>query len=472
MKHTKIVCTIGPASDTKTTIESMLSAGMNVARLNFSHGTYDDHKELIKTIRTASEETGKTVALLQDLQGPRIRVGDVPVQGIELKRRDKVVFVTPKEYKTYLNDKYIPIPIQYTTLFQAVEKGGSITIQDGLIDLTIERIYEKRIYCRVIQGGVVFSHKGMNAPGAEITGPVITAKDKEDLAFGIKQNVDYVALSFVKNEKDIQKLRSLLPEKKGIQIIAKIERAEAVKNFEKILAEADGIMIARGDLGVELGPAAVPLLQKDMITKTVRAAKPVIVATQMLESMIENPRPTRAEAADVANAIIDHTDAIMLSAESATGQYPVKAVQMMTEIAHKVERSAYDDPQQNDVDHRHETAQEGTAHAAVTIAQDTDAKAIVILCRSGRTARQVAQLRPQKTPIIALTTTDRVLRQLSLVWGVSAYRITTPKTQAEFIRIVKKVLTKNHIVANGERVVVIYGNGRKGSSKSTETVII
>lgn len=469
MKHTKIVATIGPASHSKSVLEEMIAAGMNVARLNFSHGTYPQHKALVNTIRLAAAKASHPVALLQDLQGPRIRIGEVPEQGIPLKKGDRVVLVSQKEYSQYGDTGYTALPIQYEQLHQSVKKGGSILIQDGLIDLTIERVVQKKIYCRVVQPGVVFSHKGLNAPGTRIEGDVITKKDKQDLKFGVSQGIDYVALSFVKSAEDVKRLRRLLPKKKQIGIIAKIERAEAVEAFDDILEAADGIMVARGDLGVELGSASVPLLQKEMVTKCLKAAKPVIVATQMLESMTESPRPTRAEAADVANAVIDHADAVMLSAETATGKFPVKAVQTMARIAEEVEQSKFDDLQAEAIDHRTENIERGTAHAAVEMAESVGAAAVVVLSRSGQTTRSVAQLRPQSTRIVALCSNESLEHRLALVWGISTVRIPNPKSKAEFTRTARRVLTKHRLAAKGDTIVTIYNSGRKNSNGTTET---
>lgn len=473
MKHTKIVCTIGPASDTKTTLKKMMSAGMNVARLNFSHGTYQDHTKLVKTVRSAAKEHGQPVALLQDLQGPRIRTGELPEEGIEISRGESVVLLSQKEYESFEeNDCITPIPIQFPRLSKFVKVGGLVTIQDGTIELKVRYIEDGLITCTVRQGGVVKTHKGINAPGALIDIPVITKKDKEDLAFGQKHGVDYVALSFVKDEKNIRQLRRLLPKNSKTKIIAKIERAEAVENFDEILAEVDGIMVARGDLGVELGPSEVPLLQKEMIMKCIRAAKPVIVATQMLESMINSPRPTRAEASDVANAIIDHTDAIMLSGESATGRYPVQAVQTMTKIARKVEASPYDDLPDGAILERLESHKAAVAHAAVRMAESIGAKAIVVWSTTGETATLLSQLRPQHAKIVVATNDDSVLRQLALVWGTRGVQLNSPKTKAGLIRAVKTVLRNRKIARKGDQVVLVPGNVGGRTTELAEVITL
>lgn len=472
MKHTKIVCTIGPASQSKTRLVQMMRAGMNVARLNFSHGEYTDHAKLIRIIRAASKEVGRPIALLQDLQGPRIRIGEVPRTGIQISKGDTVVLLTQTEYEKYGGKDHIPIPVQYKDLYKYVKKKGHIYIQDGIIDLKVERVADKKIYCRVLQDATVFSHKGFNAPGVTLKTEVITKKDKQDLQFGIHQDIDYVALSFVSNANDVRQLRSLIPKSKQIKVIAKIERQEAVDHFDEILDAADGIMIARGDLGVELGPAAVPLLQKDMIMKCVQVAKPVIVATQMLESMVNNSRPTRAEASDVANAIIDHADAVMLSAESATGKFPVKAVRTMTQIAHTVEESRYDDLPEELIQHRQETKKRGIAHASVELAESVDASLIVLFTHTGVEAAYISQMRPQKARIIALTDDTRVMRQLWLYWGVRAFKSARPTNMNDFIQKAKRQIVQRKLGKKGASAVILLGAGKRKKLQSTQVVTL
>lgn len=463
----KIVCTIGPASQSRSTLEQMIHAGMDVARLNFSHGSYTDHAKLIRTIRTAAKKTGRTVAILQDLQGPRIRTGEVPQQGIELRNGTSVTLVNQQQYNTAArsvkNKRDTFIPIQYANLAHRVHAGDTITIQDGLIVLQVQRAVAQTIVCRVVQGGMVYSHKGMNVPGVDIDVPVITSKDRKDLAFGVRQGVDYVALSFVRDAQDVQHLRRLLPRRSGIKIIPKIERKQAVEHLDDIIEAANAVMVARGDLGIEIGTASVPLLQKDIVLRCLRAAKPVIVATQMLESMVTSPRPTRAEAADVANAIIDHTDAIMLSAESATGKFPVKAVQTMTSIAREVEPSPTDDLPEDIIDHRRETTRAGAAHAAVELAESTQAHAIVILTATGEEARLVAQLRPQQQRIIALTANEQTQRQLALVWGVESIQLRLLPTVNNAHTSILRTLRSKKLVARNSRVV-IFARGRVESA--------
>jgi pyruvate kinase len=476
-KKTKIVATIGPSSENKTVLKQMLAAGMNVARLNFSHGSYENHAILIQNIRRAAKETGRTIALLQDIQGPRIRTGLIPDAGIPVKDKQRVSLVSQTEYDKwmhaggYAHDKNLLIPIGWEQLYKFVHPKGSIFIQDGLIELQVLRVERKRIYCTVVEGGVIHSHKGMNAPGAVLKTPVITPKDKKDIAFGIEQGVDYIALSFVQTAAHIKQLRALLPKKSGIKIIAKIEQQQAVDNFDSILKEVDGIMVARGDLGVELGAAEVPILQKELVKRAIAAGKPVIVATQMLESMTSSPRPTRAEAADVANAVIDHADALMLSAESATGQFPVKAIQIMSDIISRVEQTHWDDMPELALDDTQLTAAHSIAHAAVRVAKTTNAKAMVVLSASGQTVRFVSQLRPEFTQVIALHSSEQMLRQYQLIWGVEALQL--EKFNAENYRSdIIALLKKERIVKKGDMVVIAIGFHVRNKAAVVEVVEI
>lgn len=484
MKHTKIVCTIGPASQSKTRLMQMMRAGMDVARLNFSHSEYRDHATLIAHVRQAATALGKDIAIMQDLQGPRIRVGRLPLKGISVKNREKVVLLPESRCAQFSASVYTPIPVRYTELYKYVRKDRHIFIQDGSIDIKIDTVKNGNIYGHVVQGGTIFAHRGMNAPGSQIKTSVITTKDREDLKFGIAHHVDYVALSFVQSASDIVHLRRLLPVSGRIKIIAKIERQEAVNNFNSILKQADGVMIARGDLGVELNPAKVPLLQKKMILKCLQAAKPVIVATQMLESMIVNPRPTRAEAADVANAVVDHADAVMLSAESATGKFPIKAVQTMTKIIREIEQSRFDDlvatfvpgavnkiftqPKQQTIFHQSHSV----ALAAVEVGESISAQVIAILSNTGNTAALISQQRPQKMKIIVFTNNVRLLRQLALVWGVRGYAINLPANHQEFIVQAKQILRQKKVVKKGEALVVITGFGRRKGLHAVEAVVV
>src|SRR3989339_368436 len=346
-KHTKIICTIGPSSMDPEMISKMVRAGMNVARLNFSHGSHSDHANLISSIRRMAEETQEPIAIIQDLQGPKVRVGDLPEGGVTLDLGKQVVLTTDPDHGA---DR---IGVTYGGLHGDVQLGDRLLLDDGLMDIRVTGVSGRDIACQVVTGGVLTSHKGINLPTATLSIPAITDKDRDDIAFGVAQEVDWVALSFVRNAKEIYDLRYMIKEleRKGgkassddpsVRIIAKIEKHEAIKNIAEIIEAADGIMIARGDLGIEMPAEEVPLIQKRIIDLCLEAAKSVIVATQMLDSMIRNPRPTRAEVSDVANAVIDHTDAVMLSGETASGKYPLEAVQTMARVAVEVEKSRSD----------------------------------------------------------------------------------------------------------------------------------
>lgn len=344
-KRTQIIATLGPACDDKTTLKKMIQAGMNIVRLNFSHGTYQQFEILIKNTRQAARELKVKIGILQDLQGPKIRVGKLPPEGIFVKRGQTIILTTTPRISgaSSQKNKTAPslrsgVPVQYKKLPREVKKNHHILINDGLIELKVLSKTQTTITCKTLIGGLILSNKGINVPEADITSPAITAKDKKDLIFGLKHKVDYVALSFVKDAQDIQKLRKLIhAHKSKAKIVAKIERREAIENLAEIIEASDWVMVARGDLGVEMPLHQIPILQKKIIHMSNLQKKPVITATELLTSMIENPRPTRAEVSDVANAVLDHTDALMLSNETSVGKYPVKAVQNLTRIARATE---------------------------------------------------------------------------------------------------------------------------------------
>lgn len=423
-KFTKIVCTIGPASKKLPMVRKLIRAGMNVARLNFSHGSYPSHAALIRTVRKAAALENHPVAILQDLQGPRIRIGEVSDKGVQLKNGDRVTLVPQSAYSE--KSKNLQLPYHYEKLAREVETGQHILIADGMIDLRIMRISGPDIYCSVRVGGTVKSHKGINVPGATFTVPAVTEKDKKDLAFGVEHGVDYIALSFVRTPAHVKTARTLLarlskkhPHAKHIKILAKIERPEAVHDFDEILDVVDGVMVARGDLGIEMPAHKVPVIQKNLIQKCIAACKPVIVATQMLESMIASRRPTRAEVSDVANAVMDHTDSVMLSGESATGMYPLQTVQIMAKTLHEAERSRYDDfvlPSiKKATDHR-----ALIAHAAADLALSGRFHCIVVKDADPRLVAQIASLRPE-LPIYHFSKDAVVRRQLNLLRAVRCF---------------------------------------------------
>ena len=345
-KRTKIVCTIGPASGDAQKLLALVNAGMNVCRLNFSHGTHADHAALIQRIREIREQTGEPLAILQDLQGPKIRVGDLPKEGVKLEIGKRIIFTTGAA------DIPEKLPVTYPRLHEDAKVGQTILLDDGLLSVKVTAVQGNDVICDVVNGGVLTSHKGMNLPETKTMISALSEKDREDVKFGVGQGVDWIALSFVRSAEDIRELRALIQsetqaqkiaDETPIRIIAKIEKPEAIEHFDEILDAVDGIMVARGDLGIEIAAERVPILQKEIIRKCLDAAKPVVVATQMLDSMIRQPRATRAEISDVANAVIDHADATMLSGETASGAFPIDAVRTMASTIQEAEKSAYDD---------------------------------------------------------------------------------------------------------------------------------
>ena len=465
MKRTKIVCTIGPASESTAKITQMVKAGLNVARLNFSHNKHSHHGMLIRNIRAVSKKLNTPVAILQDLQGPKIRIGELPSEGVKITRGETVALVQ-QSYRAPKESAMTHIPIQYDNLYHDVKKGDRILIEDGKIELKVLSVKGKAIHCKVKVTETIKSHKGMNFPDTSITTSPITAKDKKDIAFGISKDVDFVSLSFVKTAADVKGLRRLIDSleakkpaaRRGTKIIAKIERPEAVKNFEKILDEVDGIMIARGDLGLEIPLEDLIPVQKHIIRRCMQESKPVIVATQMLDSMINYPVPTRAEISDVANAILDGTDAIMLSGESATGKYPVKAVEVMNKIASHIEaESMYRLERIGEELKTIGPVTESVAYAAQDIAEDVRAAAIICPTISGLTARSVVKYR-SITPVIGIATTEKGRNQLALSWGVTPELLASADTFDALVKNVKQHVLKKKLVRKGATVVIAAGD--------------
>ncbi|AZS16500.1 pyruvate kinase [Paenibacillus lutimineralis] len=468
MRKTKIVCTIGPSSESLENTKKLIMAGMNVARLNFSHGDFEEHGNRIKTIRQASKELGKTIAILLDTKGPEIRTGKLKEEPIELVQ-DEFITLTTEEI---LGDKS-RISVTYKELPGDVKVGSTILIDDGLIGLTVEEVQGTEIKCRIVNGGTIKSKKGVNVPGVNISLPGITEKDANDIKFGVEQGIDFIAASFVRKASDVLEIRKLLESLNAahIQIISKIENQQGVDNLDEILEVSDGLMVARGDLGVEIPAEDVPLVQKLMIEKCNRVGKPVITATQMLDSMQRNPRPTRAEASDVANAILDGTDAIMLSGETAAGKYPVESVRTMSRIAEKAE-SALD---YHGILVKQRIAQETTvteaiSQAVTTSALELNAKAIITSTETGYTARMVSKYRPQ-APIIAVTTQDQTLRRLALNWGVIPVKGHTATSTDEMFDNAMKGGLDSGVVVDGDLVVITAGIPL-GSSGSTNLIKI
>lgn len=408
--RTKIVCTLGPASETPAIIKKMIMAGMNVARLNFSHGSQEDHGKKIKIIRELSEKLNRPVAILQDLAGPKIRIGYIPDPGILLLPGADIILTTVKQEGNTQR-----VSVSYDPLPEEVHPGDRLLLADGLLELTVVETRPKEILCRVVTGGLLTSHKGINLPTGTIRAPAITNKDRNDLLFGIESDVDYVAVSFVRTAQDILKVKELIgASHKDIPVVAKIEKHEAVDNLDEIIAVSDGIMVARGDLGVEIPLEDVPLIQKRIISAANARGKFVITATQMLRSMVDSPRPTRAEAADVANAVLDGTDAVMLSEETASGNYPIEAIRFMDRICRTAETGF---PYHHFLEMvPKKDVSESVAHAACVLADHLDAKVIVSRTFSGATARFISRFRPRQ-PIIALSPEARTVRRLAMIWG-------------------------------------------------------
>jgi pyruvate kinase len=425
MPRTKIVCTIGPASRSPETLEQMMRAGMDVARLNFSHGTPAEHLEVITAVRRIAERMGRSIAILQDLAGLKIRIGEVASGAVTLEAGARFTLTT----RQVLGSRQ-EVSVPYPHLTEAVQPGDSVLLSDGDLELEVLGTTEEDVHCRVITGGTLASRKGVHLPARSVTAPTFTGKDRDDLAFGLRYGVDYVALSFVRTAADVLEARGMIQDHGStVPLIAKIETPDALTNIDEIIDRVDGIMVARGDLGVAIPLATVPRLQKMLIGKANRAGKPVITATHMLRSMQDHPRPTRAEVTDVANAVLDGTDAVMLSEETAIGRFPVEAV--MAAIAADAESSFPFDARIR----RFETGgplPEAVARAACTMAADIDAAAIVTCTQSGGTARRVAQYRP-RTPILAPTPHAETYRRLALIWGVTPLLNRSQPTTDELI---------------------------------------
>lgn len=453
MRRTKIVCTIGPACEQVDTLMAMMRAGMNVARLNFSHGTHEEHALRIVAIREAAGRVGKNVAILLDTKGPEIRLGYLKKEPVILKSGQRVVLTSENIKGTA--DR---LPITYAGLPRDVAPGNSILIADGRIELRVLSINGQEVECEVVIGGELTSQKGVSLPGVPLNMPAITDRDIQDIHFGIEQGLDFIAASFVRKAADVLAIRRILEEAKAeMDIIAKIESREGVNNLDEIIKVADGIMVARGDLGVGIPVEEVPLVQKAIIEKCNLAGKPVITATQMLESMINNPRPTRAEASDVANAILDGTDAIMLSGETAAGHYPVEAVETMARIARRVEEALpYEEILRRRGGSLSRTVTDAISHATCTTAQDLEAAAIITSTQTGYTAKMVSKYRP-KAPIIAVTPEPRVLRKLALVWGVQPLLVGRTRDTDSVIASAIEVSLSADLIKPGDLVVITAG---------------
>ena len=448
--RTKIVCTLGPASSSREAIRGLMEAGLNVARVNFSHGTHEQHTDVIARVRSVAEELGRPVAILGDLQGPRIRIGDLPAP-LDLAEGADVT-LAPEDVA-----RPGEIPVTYEALAHDVHVGDRILMDDGLLELVVLDVTPPRVHARVVHGGPLRSHKGMNLPGVQVSAPSITDKDRADIEFAARQNLEYLALSFVRRGEDLAELRAMIP--REMLIVAKIEKDIALHNLDAILRASDAVMVARGDLGVELPFEEVPIAQKRIIRCAIEMSRPVITATQMLESMIEHPRPTRAEASDVANAILDGTAAVMLSAETATGQFPRLAVEAMSRIIAEIETHT---PPHRFRDERRpdESAAVATedAIAAATVAASRMLRTalVIVFTKSGFTARIVSSHRPA-VPILALTDVPLTYRQLALVWGVIPELVPHCASYDEMVRVGLEAALRRGLARRGDRVIVTAG---------------
>ncbi len=456
-RKAKIIATIGPSCQEKNMMRSMMLAGLDIARLNFSHGTHESHAHHVATIRELSQELDKPITILQDLQGPKLRVGDLPYPGVELTAGQMV------ELSTMLGQNalegLIHIPLDVPEIEKCVHPGNRILLDDGNLELEVVEVTEQNLLCRVILGGLLRSHKGVNLPGAKLSIPGFTEKDRADLEFGLSLGIDLLAISFVSSPEDIELVRNtiktLSPGQADLPIIAKLERPEAIGCLDEIIQTADGVMVARGDLAVETTPAVVPTLQKEIIRSANQHAKYVITATQMLDSMIHNPRPTRAEASDVANAVFDGTDAVMLSGETASGEYPLESIIMMANIVEEAEKNSgdwgfcgtiSDAPTQDDA--------VSMTRAARELAQDRNVAAIVVFTRSGKTALLMSKARPQ-VPIQAFTPEESTYRRLGMYWGVTPYHIPCCYSVEDMIQSVESNLLESQSIQNGQQIVLL-----------------
>ena len=470
----KIVCTIGPASDNYETLKAMAEAGMNVARLNFSHGDYDGHEKKLKLIRRVERAVKKPIAALLDTKGPEIRTGHMQNGEITLTQGAKVIISSCDEAFEGTPEKFW---VNYKLLAQEVKPGQNIYIDDGALNLEVEKVEGDEVTCNVIVGGPLRNTKGINLPGADITLPALSDKDKQDIAWGIQHGMEYLAVSFVKTRQDIVEVRRLIQEYgSGMKILAKIETRQAVDNIAEIVEVVDGVMVARGDLGVEIATEDVPLVQKRIIEMCRVRGKAVIVATQMLDSMIRNPRPTRAEASDVSNAVLDGTDAVMLSGETASGNYPVQAVATMRRIVDRAEKELqiwgnHKNNEQNPLELEGIPVPDAVSGAAVLIAKQINAPAIISLSRSGLTAKMISKHRPE-CPILGLTPSQQTWRELALWWGVHPVRLSEMSDINVAAREAITTCVREKLLPEGELVVITAGVpvGRPGSTNVVEVL--
>jgi pyruvate kinase len=472
-KKTKICATIGPSCQDKDTLVSMVKAGLNIARLNFSHGDYTSHAQLIAQIRAVEAETGEPIAIMQDLQGPKIRVGAMPAEGVAITVGENIVL--DSSISSYASGR---IPLDYPDLHKFIQTGQRILIDDGHIEVKVKSVEGTKITAEVVEGSCILSHKGLNFPDSDLDISALSEKDKNDLKFGLEQGVDLVAMSFVRSAKDILDLRFLIKQFENelgiknqppVRIISKIERRVAVENLMEILDASDGIMVARGDLGLEVPAAEVPLVQKTMIDAANQQAKPVIVATQMLDSMRENRRPTRAEVSDVANAVIDHADTLMLSNETAVGKHPVLVVETMAEIIISTEKSHYDDKNLSPIKKHNPSLDEAISQLSRMLAEEIHAKLILAASLSGETGRLISHVRPSLSILVG-TSSQRVQRQLNLSWGVVPFILEPCQSIEELVERSIAYIKKHKLAKVGDQMVVVAGEpvGQAGNVNLVE----
>ena len=460
-RNTKIIATLGPSSNSEEKIEVLIQAGMDVARLNFSHGTHESHGKIIQILRKSSRKLNKPITILQDLQGPKLRVEELGEQGLNLTAGEQIRLILSGGAS--VNNKYADqkvIPIDIPDVFECLEKGSRILLDDGKLELEVHSVKQTEITAKVVLGGTLYSNKGINLPGTSLDIPGFTEKDHDDLQFGLHEGIDAVALSFVKDAEDVTTLRDTIrkisPEKADTPVIAKLELPQAIENLEEILDAADGVMVARGDLGVETSPSAVPILQKEIIQSANKKERLVITATQMLDSMIENPRPTRAEASDVANAILDGSDAVMLSGETANGKYPVESVKMMDAIIRESE-AHFDKWGHLSIETGDfEDDAVAISLAASKLAHDRKVAGIAVFTQSGRSAILQSKARPV-VPILAFTPHERTYRRLGLYWGVIPHLVQFSTSLEDMIKHVEKALINFTKISAGQKVVLVSG---------------
>ncbi len=471
MRKTKIVATLGPALDDRDKLRAALEAGIDVVRLNFSHGDHDTHARRLRNVRELATNLERNIGVLADLQGPKIRLGLLPDDGIELTNGSEVILLPGlEELDDYRSGGQVALPVVYGALGDDCEPGAMILIDDGSIRLVVSRASHDEVVARVVAGNVAKSRKGVNLPGVRVSAPSITEKDQEDLKVAVDLGCDWLALSFVRRPEDVEQARELVRQQGGeAPLIAKLERPEAIENLEAVVAASDAVMVARGDLGVEIGPERVPAIQKQIIAQANKDAKPVVTATEMLDSMINSPRPTRAEASDIANAIFDGTDAVMLSGETAAGKYPVEAVRTMARICEVAETSPH---LVGPIEHSPVAADDVVsvvARAAVAVSRDVEASALAIYSITGAAIQLVSKFRPP-VRLVGLTPQDTARRRTALMWGAEALLVPMKSESVDLISAAERVLVDGGIARHGDRIVIV--SGTAGSSGSTNRIYV